>query len=454
MNWQNKQVLVAGMGGSGVSMLAFLQGQGAAVAAYDADLSAERKAALQQQFPDLKCHTGRLNDALAGMEVLALSPGISERTPEIEAFKQNGGRVLGDIEMLAGVLQGKRDKIIAITGSNGKTTVTSLVGYLCEQCGLDTVVAGNIGTPVLQAYMQREGKPADVWVLELSSFQLENTEHLSADAAAVLNISEDHLDRYDDLLDYAHTKAKIFRGSGVQVLNADDALCRAMRRNGREVKWFSLAHEADYWVDAAAGRPRLNHAGMTFLKAAGEDLLASADVPLQGLHNAANVLAALALCEAIGLQRAELLKHVQTFKGLPHRVEKVGEKNGITFIDDSKGTNVGATEAAIAGLQSPLVLIAGGVGKGQDFTPLRAALQNKARAVLLIGVDAPKIEADLHGCGVPLEHCATLEAAVQRAYELAERGDMVLLSPACASFDMFKGYAHRAEVFVAAFNAL
>ncbi|UOO82173.1 UDP-N-acetylmuramoyl-L-alanine--D-glutamate ligase [Uruburuella testudinis] len=444
MNWQNKQVLVAGLGGSGVSMIAFLQGQGAAVSAYDAKLSAERETQLKQRFPGLPCYTGRLNDALQGVEILALSPGISERTPEIAAFKQAGGRVLGDIEILAGLLAQQSGKIIAITGSNGKTTVTSLAGYLCEQCGLDTVVAGNIGTPVLEAYMQRGGRPADVWVLELSSFQLENTDHLNADAAAVLNISEDHLDRYDDLLDYAHAKDKIFRGSGVQVLNADDVMCRAMRRSGREVKWFSLAQPADYWVEGGSGR----------LKAGNNDLLAAADIPLQGLHNAANVLAALALCEAVGLPRTELLKHVQTFKGLPHRVEKVGEKNGVVFIDDSKGTNVGATEAAIAGLQSPLVLIAGGQGKGQDFTPLRAALHNKARAVLLIGADAPKIEADLQGCGVPLEHCHTLQAAVRRAYEIAQSGDIVLLSPACASFDMFQGYAHRAQVFVEAFEAL
>ncbi|MDO5639458.1 MAG: UDP-N-acetylmuramoyl-L-alanine--D-glutamate ligase [Neisseria sp.] len=445
MNWQNKKVLVAGLGGSGLSMIAFLQGQGAAVSAYDANLNGERKAALKQQFQDLPCYTGRLKDALDnGFDVLALSPGISERTPEIEAFKQNGGRVLGDIEMLAHLLRGKSDKIIAITGSNGKTTVTSLAGYLCEQCGLDTVIAGNIGTPVLQAWMQRGGKPADVWVLELSSFQLENTDHLHADAAAVLNISEDHLDRYDDLLDYAHAKDKIFRGVGVQVLNADDIMCRAMRRHGREVKWFSLQSPADYWADRRAG----------YLNADDEHLLQLADIPLRGLHNAANVLAALALCEAVGLPRAELLKHVQTFKGLPHRVEKIGEKNGITFIDDSKGTNVGATEAAIAGLQSPLVLIAGGQGKGQDFTPLRAALSGKARAVLLIGADASQIAADLQGCGVPLEHCDTLEAATRRAYEIAERGDIVLLSPACASFDMFKGYAHRSEVFIEAFEAL
>ncbi|WP_373776136.1 UDP-N-acetylmuramoyl-L-alanine--D-glutamate ligase [Neisseria dentiae] len=445
MNWQNQKILVAGLGGTGVSMIAYLRRAGAQVAAYDADLKPEREAQLTQLFKGLNCHTGRLKDALAqGFDVLALSPGISERAPEIAEFKQNGGKVLGDIEILAHIVKARGDKVIAITGSNGKTTVTSLVGYLCVKCGLDTVVAGNIGTPVLEAELQREGKKADVWVLELSSFQLENTESLTPDAAVVLNISEDHLDRYDDLLDYAHAKDKIFRGSGVQVLNADDALCRAMKRNGRQVKWFSLENETDYWADVQTGR----------LKAGGNGLLDTAAVPLQGLHNAANVLAALALCESIGLPRTELLQHIQTFKGLPHRVEKVGEKNGITFIDDSKGTNVGATVAAISGLQSPIVLIAGGQGKGQDFTPLRAALQNKARAVLLIGIDAPQIRRDLGGCGVELIDCETLPEAVQTAYRLAQSGDIVLLSPACASFDMFKGYAHRAQVFVEAFEAL
>lgn len=445
MNWQNKKVLAAGMGGSGVSMIAFLQSQGADVSAYDAELGAEREMQLKQRFHNLPCYQGSLKDALAhGFDVLALSPGITERRPEIDAFKQNGGRVLGDVEILAGVLNERGDKIIAITGSNGKTTVTSLVGYLCEKCGLDTVVAGNIGTPVLEAEMQRGGKKAGVWVLELSSFQLENTESLRPTAATVLNISEDHLDRYDDLLDYAHAKDKIFRGEGVQILNADDAFCRAMKRSGRNVKWFSLEHESDYWFDRASCR----------LKNGETDLLAADNIPLQGLHNAANVAAALALCESIGLPREELLKHVQTFKGLPHRVEKIGEKNGIVFIDDSKGTNVGATAAAIAGLQNPLFVILGGVGKGQDFTPLREALKGKAKAVLLIGVDAPVIRRDLTGCGVDMQDCATLEEAVNRAYEQAKAGDIVLMSPACASFDMFNGYAHRAEKFIEAFQAL
>ena len=445
MTFQNKKILVAGLGGTGISMIAYLRKKGAEVAAYDAELKAERVAQIGKMFAGLVFYTGRLKDALSnGFDILALSPGISERQPDIEAFKQNGGRVLGDIELLADIVNRRGDKVIAITGSNGKTTVTSLVGYLCIKCGLDAVIAGNIGTPVLEAELQREGKKADVWVLELSSFQLENTESLRPTAATVLNISEDHLDRYDDLLDYAHTKDKIFRGDGVQVLNADDAFCRAMKRAGREVKWFSLEHEADFWLERETGR----------LKQGNEDLIATQDIPLQGLHNAANVMAAVALCEAIGLPRNELLEHVKTFQGLPHRVEKIGEKNGVVFIDDSKGTNVGATAAAIAGLQNPLFVILGGMGKGQDFTPLRDALTGKAKGVFLIGVDAPQIRRDLDGCGLNMTDCATLEEAVQTAYAQAEAGDIVLLSPACASFDMFKGYAHRSEVFIEAFKAL
>ena len=220
MNWQNQKILVAGLGGTGVSMIAYLRQNGAEVAAYDANLKPEREAQLTQQFAGLKCYTGSLKDALEqGFDMLALSPGISERTPEIAAFKAQGGKVLGDIEMFAHIAKARGDKVIAITGSNGKTTVTSLVGYLCVKCGLDTVVAGNIGTPVLEAELQRGGKKADVWVLELSSFQLENTESLHPDAAVVLNISEDHLDRYDgSLANYAAAKSRVFQGKGAMIL--------------------------------------------------------------------------------------------------------------------------------------------------------------------------------------------------------------------------------------------
>ncbi len=447
MDWHNKRILVLGLGDTGVSLLAFLRSQGAQVTGFDAQLTAARRDFILAQWPDMVLRSGSLSEAMAdGFDVLALSPGVPSRLPEITAFARAGGEVLGDVELFARLVAPTNSKVIAITGSNGKTTVTSLVGFLCEQLGLDTVVAGNIGLPVLEAWQQRSGKLPDVWVLELSSFQLDTTRSLNATAATVLNISEDHLDRYDDLLDYAHSKDRIFHGDGVQVLNADDVFCRAMQRPQRPVRWVSLAREADYWVDV-----RLPE---TALKAGQQVLLPTAKLSLQGLHNAANALVAVALCEAIGLPREALLAKLPEFKGLPHRVELVGELNGVRFIDDSKGTNVGATCAALSGLPQPIVLIAGGLGKGQDFTPLQAALTDKARAVVLIGRDAALIQAALGDLPVPIERCDSLVQATERAYALARPGDIVLLSPACASFDMFQGYAHRAQVFIESFQRL
>ena len=441
----NQNILVAGLGSTGLSVLRYLAHIGASqVSAYDAELSAERHAALAQLFPHYPALSGSLKSALADKTTLILSPGISRRQPEIREFEQRGGIVSSDVAILSDLLRDKSDPIIAITGSNGKTTTTSLVGHLCQQSGLDTVIAGNIGTPVLDTWLQRQGKSADAWVLELSSFQLETTPHLQATAAACLNISEDHLDRYDDLLDYARSKDQIFNGCRVQVLNADDPFCCAMHRPAQQTRYFSLAHTSDYWLDNATGS----------LKTQATDFMPAQQIPLQGSHNTANALAAIALCEAIGIPRSELVKHIQTFKGLPHRVEKIGEKDGVVYIDDSKGTNVGATVAAIAGLPEKIVLIAGGQGKGQDFAPLAAVLRDKARAVFLIGVDAPKIAAELAAQNVAHQFCETLPQAVAAAHAAAHTGDIVLLSPACASYDMFQGYAHRAEVFKEAFETL
>ena len=444
MQWENKRILVAGLGDTGRSVLAFGTRIQADMAAYDAMISPEQVQTLHAHFPNVPFFSGSLKDALIGRDILVLSPGMSRYLPEIIAFEQAGGEVLGDVAILSDLLRDAPDKILAITGSNGKTTTTTLVGYLCKKCGLDTVVAGNIGTPVLQAYLERDGKPAGVWVLELSSFQLETTPNLAADAAVCLNVSEDHLDRYDDFLHYARTKDAIFNGCAVQVLNGDDAFCRAMKRPTQTTQFFSLQQVSDFWLDTISGS----------LKAASDSILPRQNVPLAGNHNIANVLAALALCESIGIARECLLPHVQTFRGLPHRVEKIGEKSGISFIDDSKGTNVGATVAAISGLPETISLIAGGMGKGQDFTPLRTVLAQKARAVYLIGVDADKIAHDLADCGVPLIFCATLPQAVQQAYDNAQAGEIVLLSPMCASFDMFKSYAHRSEVFAQSFDLL
>lgn len=439
---------IAGLGSTGLSVLDYCLAQGIDTIAYDRQITAERLQALQTRYPQTEWMIGDeavLAQALAKSHTLVLSPGISRRLNVIEDFERQGGRVTGDVGILSDLLREKNSKIIAITGSNGKTTVTSLVGHLCTSAGLDAVVAGNIGTPVLQTWLERQKQLPDVWVLELSSFQLETTENLAATAAVCLNISEDHLDRYNNLLDYAHSKDAIFNGVGVQVINQDDVFCCAMKRENSTILTFSLNDgNADYSFQSQTGALLANQ----------ETFLTQDAISLQGKHNIANVLAAMALCEAVGIERELLVQHIVTFKGLPHRVEKVGEKNGIVFIDDSKGTNVGATEAAIAGLDAPIVLIAGGQGKGQDFSPLRAALKNKVRGIFLIGEDAPQLAQDLQGCGVKPEFCIDLPEAVERAYATAQRGDIVLLSPACASFDMFRGYAHRAEVFIEAFHRL
>jgi UDP-N-acetylmuramoylalanine--D-glutamate ligase len=284
-----------------------------------------------------------------------------------------------------------------------------------------------------------------VWALELSSFQLETTASLNADAAAVLNLSEDHLDRYADMAQYAAAKSRIFSGQGVQVLNRDDPRVMAMRLPGRRHVTFGLNDapaEGDYGLCEGE------------LCRGIEQLMPVSDLPVTGLHNAANALAALALTSCIGLPMDALLRGLTHFRGLPHRVSPVEEIEGVWFFDDSKGTNVGATEAALYGMDRKVVVILGGDGKGQDFSPLRQAVAANARAAVLIGRDAGLIEQALAGAGVPLEKAASMDEAVATAFALASEGDVVLLSPACASFDMFRNYVHRAEVFVHAVRAL
>jgi UDP-N-acetylmuramoylalanine--D-glutamate ligase len=322
---------------------------------------------------------------------------------------------------------------------------------MCKAAGLKTVVAGNIGLPVLDTLID---DAPDVYVLELSSFQLETTNSLNADAATVLNISEDHMDRYQGLADYAEAKARVFAGNGVQVLNRQDAWSMGMALPGRARVTFGLdqaANVKDYGLSHQADK--------TFLMRGNEAVLDTQMMKIAGLHNAANALAAMALCEAIGISRSAMLKALREFKGLPHRVEWVADIANVAFYDDSKGTNVGATYAALQGLVSPnsqrkIVLIAGGDGKGQDFTPLREIVKTNARAVVLIGRDAPQIQVALKDLNVDLIDAASLEEAVVKAYQVAVKGDAVLLSPACASFDMFRNYVHRAEVFVQSVKTL
>ncbi|TIC86074.1 UDP-N-acetylmuramoyl-L-alanine--D-glutamate ligase [Crenobacter intestini] len=445
---RDRHVVVVGLGDSGLSAARHCARMGARVTVADSREAPPQRAALKATLPGVGLRLGAFSAAtFADADMVVMSPGVSSRHPAIAAYQAAGGEVVGDVELWARAVKDSGAKVVAITGSNGKTTVTSLVGHLCAAAGLDTVVAGNIGLPVLDALAERQGRAPDVWVLELSSFQLETTQSLAADAATVLNISEDHLDRYHDLLDYAHSKTAVFAGQGVQVLNRDDVFCRAMRREGRAVAWFSLK-------DALADYSLCLHEGRHWLCAGGKPLLDFADMQLTGLHNAANALAALALCEAAGIARGALLAGLATFRGLAHRVEKIAEVAGVTYIDDSKGTNVGATEAALHGMTQPVVLIAGGDGKGQDFAPLSAAVARICRAVVLIGRDAPTIRAALAGAGVELVDAPTLEDATREAAARAVAGDIVLLSPACASLDMFRNYAHRAEVFIGAVKVL
>jgi UDP-N-acetylmuramoylalanine--D-glutamate ligase len=386
------------------------------------------------------------NDA----EIIVISPGVPMAEPMVQDAVKHGVPVVGDVELFAQYKPASA-KIIAITGANGKSTVTTLVGEMCKAAGLKTVVAGNIGLPVLDTL---NGDTPDVYVLELSSFQLETTSSLNADAATVLNISEDHMDRYDGLDDYAQAKARVFFGSGVQVLNRQDAWSMGMALQGHAVVTFGLdeaANDSDFGL--------VTQAEDTQLMRGKKALLATTEMKIAGLHNAANALAAMALCEAVGVPQAALIKALREYKGLPHRVEWVADIGNVAFYDDSKGTNVGATYAALQGLVGPheakkIVLIAGGDGKGQDFSPLAEIVEKNARAVVLIGRDAALIETALSRTKVDLIKVESLEAAVNKAFDLAKPGDAVLLSPACASFDMFRNYVHRAEVFVESVKAL
>ncbi|MBT9612099.1 MAG: UDP-N-acetylmuramoyl-L-alanine--D-glutamate ligase [Burkholderiales bacterium] len=452
MNVMGKTVLVLGLGDTGLSMATWLTRHGARVRAADSRATPPHADRLKRQLPQAEIITGGFNaDCFKDIDLIAISPGVSLADPLLASALQRGVPIAGDVELFAQALAPRRAKVIAITGANGKSTVTALCGAMCIAAGLKTVVAGNIGLPVLDALSAIEDGALmpEVFVLELSSFQLETTASLNADAATVLNVTQDHMDRYHGMDDYAAAKARIFWGSGVQVLNREDAYSCAMALPGRRIETFGLdapANDADWGM--------LNQGGQEWLVHGSQPLIEASDVPQAGRHNVANALAALALCQAIGLPLAPLFAAIRAFKGLPHRVQKVAEVAGITFYDDSKGTNVGATVAALSGMREPVVLIAGGDGKGQDFAPLKETCAKHARAVVLIGRDAARIEAAISGCGVPLHHVKTLDDAVDLAFSTAQAGDAVLLSPACASFDMFRNYEHRAAVFIAAVQKL
>jgi UDP-N-acetylmuramoylalanine--D-glutamate ligase len=444
MNLNGKHALVLGLGESGLAMAKWLSRQGARVRVADSRTQPPNVEALSQAVPQAELVAGAfVEKTFSGIDLIAISPGVPVQEVLIQEALKRGVPVVSEIELFGwGVREmSPQAKIIAITGSNGKTTTTALTAHLLNATGIYAIACGNISPSALDALLGAldDGRLPEVWVLELSSFQLETTHSLNADAATVLNISEDHLDRYVDLNDYAATKQRVYQGQGVMVFNRDDARSLECDQAGRKVVSFGLG-SAPSSVDFG-----LVSGDMVRGNAA---LIAFNELKIVGLHNAANAMAALALCEAVGVASEQVLPALAAFTGLAHRVEFVAEINGVSYYDDSKGTNVGATLAAVQGMGCKVAIILGGEGKGQDFSPLQDALSQHARAVALIGRDASLIEAAIEGCGVPLRRCADLPDAVRWCAAQAQSGDAVLLSPACASFDMFRGYAHRAEVFI------
>jgi len=491
MDYKGKHVLVLGLGESGLAMAQWLAHCGASLRVADTRSAPERLPQLRALAPDAAFVGGDGSSFAAslldGIDFVAVSPGLApsrELAHIVPAAAEKNIPVWGEIELFAQALaalkaeRGYAPRVIAITGTNGKTTVTSLTGLLCRRAGLGTIVAGNISPAALDRLHDAlsndtlgDDSLPQVWVLELSSFQLHTTFSLQADVATVLNVTQDHLDWHGDMVAYAADKERIFGNGTIRVLNRDDPLVMQMASPLAQVVTFGAdeAEEAGSFglvdengmrwlavaVEAEEPQKKRRKNDIVEVPVATNKLMPVDALKIRGRHNAVNALAALALCRAIGLPMAQLLHGLREYQGEPHRVEHVMTIAGVDYYDDSKGTNVGATVAALNGLgasqdgsSQQLVLIAGGDGKGQDFAPLADPVAKYVRAVLLIGKDAAAIRGALASTGVALTDCATLEEATRKAAECAQAGDAVLLSPACASLDMFRNYAHRAQVFV------
>lgn len=491
---QRPMVLVLGLGESGLAIARWCARHGCRLRIADTREAPPNLAALQAEGIDAEFVGGAFTPALldGGVELVGLSPGLSPLEPALAALvaaaNERGIAVWGELEFFAQALRalgtsGYQPKVLAITGTNGKTTTTSLTGLLCQRSGKKVAVAGNISPAMLDRLAGAIDETAlpDVWVLELSSFQLETARTFAPDAAAILNITQDHLDWHGSFDAYAQAKGQIFGATTTRVLNRDDAAVMkfapaAGAADAPRTVTFGLnepVQDGDYglsrdngiaWLVEAVDRDAPDETATTTRRRkrdaahtpdiAQKRLMPADALRIRGLHNAANALAAFALARAIDLPAAPLLHALREYRGEAHRVEVIATIDDVDYVDDSKGTNVGATVAALDGLAQKIVLIAGGDGKGQDFAPLVAPVARWCRAVMLIGRDAPAIRDTLAETGVPLADHATLEGAVHAAAELAEPGDAVLLSPACASLDMFRNYAHRADVFRAAVDEI
>jgi UDP-N-acetylmuramoylalanine--D-glutamate ligase len=440
----DRRTLIVGLGKTGLSCVRYLSGQGREIAVADSRLQPPGLDELKAGWPDVPIYLGEFDEELfAGFNELIVSPGISIAEPAIAGAAARGARIRGDIDLFADAADAP---IIAITGSNGKTTVTTLVGEMARAAGRNVQVGGNIGTPALDLLEQG----ADLYVLELSSFQLETTEELGALAATVLNVSDDHMDRYPDKMAYFQAKQRIYRGCKNAIVNLDDALSTPMARDTLRFLCFGFNR-----VNPETFSTRDDDEG-TWITWGLENLLLASELQLMGRHNISNVMAALALGYAAGLAMEPMLEVARRFRGLPHRCEFVRNLDGVDYINDSKGTNVGATVAAIESLvpdSGKVILIAGGDGKGADFQPLAEPVAACCRALVLIGRDAGKIS-EAVGASVPQYRATSLQEAVSLARQAAEPGDRVLLSPACASFDMFRDYNDRGEQFRALVEGL
>jgi UDP-N-acetylmuramoylalanine--D-glutamate ligase len=436
MSYARQRILVVGLGKSGGSAARYLARAGAVLALTDSRVAPpgidELRARVSGEY-----YLGGFKAAepLSQYAFAVVSPGVSLDDPFIAQLRAAKVEILGDIELFARALS-RVPAVVGITGSNGKSTVTTLTGEMARAAGLNVAVGGNLGTPALDLL----GDAVQMYVLELSSFQLETTAGLMLAAATMLNVSPDHLDRHGSLERYIAAKARIFSGAQTAVVNRDDRATHTGVHKARRIVSFGLD------APTAGHYGVVEREGERWLAVGDEALLPLSTLKIHGLHNVANALAALALADAAGVPRAASLEALRSFKGLPHRCEWVAEKEGITWINDSKGTNVGATLAALQGLAGPLVWLGGGQGKGQDFRGLRTPLAEKARVAILFGEDAERIERALGG-RLSVRRVADLAAAVALARELARPGDRVLLSPACASFDQFKNYEERGERF-------
>ena len=473
--------LVIGLGESGLAMVRHAVRMGVSVAVYDSRTAPAQLPTLNERYPEVAAFCGGFKaEYLDGITEVAISPGLSPHASPLKEIlvlaAERNINVVGELDLFARALsdlhatQNYAPKVLAVTGTNGKTTVTALTQHLCESVGVNAIAAGNISPSMLDALcdaQQTESLPA-VWVLELSSFQLQFAREFNPHAATVLNISQDHLDWHSDMAEYIAAKAKVFGAQTIQVLNRDDVTVMTMAREELMPMSFGVnkptqVNEYGLWRDGSMDwlsvanampetEPRKKRSRTTEVEV-GVDVqrLMPADaLKIRGRHNAMNALAALALCRAIDLPLAKLLHGLRTYAGEPHRLQFITHVNGVDFYNDSKGTNVGATLAALQGLGQPIVLVAGGDGKGQDFSPLFHAVQTHVKRIDLIGKDALLMKEALSATGVEIHLHDSLEAATQAAAQAAQPGQAVLLSPACASLDMFKNYPHRGQVFVSA----